>query len=210
MKTPIALLVLLLLVNCKGTGNRKTDKLLSYSINPLAVEFNNKGISVLDGIWPHQDSINNLLYDSALFYFNKAVSIDSLYILAHTNKADVLRRRGELHEALTVLNLVEKIDPSLAEAIMAQGFLLEKMDNYGLSQNKYKKALSVFENRLEEDPSFSKIKADIAFVYLFTEGKDRAMNEIENAILEAPESRDLIGMKNIIQSFDRKKFIAEY
>jgi hypothetical protein len=45
---------------------------------------------------------------------------------------------------------------------------------------------------------------------VFLEGKNKALDEIQNLILENPEDQELKAMEAYIKDFDRKKFIEEY
>src|SRR5690606_8047859 len=107
-------------------------------------------------------------------------------------------------------NQVEIIKPDFAEVLMGQGFLLEKMGKMELAEQKYRQALKAYEKRLEDDPESDKVRSDIAFLYIFLEDKNRALDEIRDLIIKNPESEQLRMIEGVIKDFDRKKFIAEY
>lgn len=67
------------------------------------------------------DSLSIKLYDSALVYLDKAIEYDSLHFFSYTNKAQVLRNKGDLRRALEVLKNEETIKQDFAEIITAQG-----------------------------------------------------------------------------------------
>jgi tetratricopeptide (TPR) repeat protein len=93
---------------------------------------------------------------------------------------------------------------------MEQGFLFEKMGRVKLANEKYKLVLSAYEKRLGDNPMSIKTRADIAFLYLFLEDRNRAIDEIQNLILENPKNEDLKATEELIKNFDRKRFIEEY
>jgi len=93
---------------------------------------------------------------------------------------------------------------------MSQGFILEKMGRSESAIAKYKQALDTYEKRLKNDPGNLGVQSDIAFLYLFLEDKNRAIDEIQNLILENPNDERLKTMGKVIKDFNREKFIAEY
>lgn len=211
-----ALFLLMLLIigpSCsdREKKNQQSESILTYKPDSIALRLNNKAAKLMGKVSSFNgDSVNNLLCDSAIIYLEQAIEIDSLYLFAYTNKAQALQRKGSLEEALEVLNEVEIIKPDFAEVIMGQAFLLEKMNKMELADQKYRKALKAFEKRLKDDPRSDKVQSDIAFLYIFLEDKNAALDEIRNSILENPESEQLKMMERVIKDFDRKNFIEEY
>jgi tetratricopeptide (TPR) repeat protein len=94
--------------------------------------------------------------------------------------------------------------------VTAQGFVLERMGEVELAEAKYKEALGIYERRLEDDPENEKIQSDIAFVHIFLENKGAALEEIQNSILNNPNSQQLKMAEEAIKNFDRKEFIDTY
>jgi tetratricopeptide (TPR) repeat protein len=213
-KQTLLLLALLIIgVSC-GDREKKTqqsESTLTYKPDSNALKLNNKAVKLMgDAGHTVDDSLKSLLYDSAVIYLSQAIEIDSLYLLAYTNKAQALQRKGSLEQSLEVLYKVQIIKPDLAEAIMGQGFLLEKMGNMELADEKYRQALKAYEKRLENDPKSDKVLSDIAFLYIFLEDQNGALDEIRDLILKNPDSEQLKMMEGVIKDFDRKKFIEEY
>lgn len=207
------LITLLMIVSCnnrekESLNTERTDKHLPDS---NAVKLNNKAARLMAEISSYNDSLNNVLYDSALIYLNQAIEIDSLYLMAYTHKAQILQRKGSLEQARQILNEVEIMKPDFAEAIMGQGFILEKMGKMELADQKYRQALKAYEKRLEDNPGNAiKIQSDIALLYIFLEDENRALDEIRNLILENPENEELKVMEGYIKDFDRKKFLEDH
>ncbi len=213
MDKRILFLIILVISSCSDAEkkSKQVDSANKHQPDSNAVRLNNKAISFIGKVSSFNgDSLNNLLYDSALIYYNQAIELDSLYLMAYTNKARVLQRRGLLEPALEILYKVQTIRPNFAEVIMGQGFLYEKMGSLELADKKYREALEAFENRLEDDPENDKAQSDIAFLYIFLENENIAIDEIQSFIRKNPESEQLKMTEGIINNFDREKFIKEY
>jgi len=205
-------LIVLIIASCNDREKRsqQSASVTEYKPDSTALRLNNKASRLIGNAAHTYDSLKAQLYDSAIIYLNSAIEIDCLYLLAYTNKAQALQRKGSLEEALEVLNQVEIIKPDFAEVLMGQGFLLEKMGKMELAEQKYRQALKAYEKRLEDDPESDKVRSDIAFLYIFLEDKNRALDEIRDLIIKNPESEQLRMIEGVIKDFDRKKFIAEY
>lgn len=212
MKKKILLFIVLVLGSCSDSDkeNNQTKKSTTHTPDSVVLALNDKAVKLIGEAAISTDSLNGLLYDSAIIYLDEAIDIDSLYLLAYTNKAQALQRKGFLKESLQVLGLVETIKPDFAEVIMAQGFIMEKMGNFEFSKQKYEKALQAYEDRLKKDPNNEKAQSDIAFLYIFLKDKNVALGEIRNLLLENPESEQLKLMERVIMNIDREKFIEEY
>ena len=208
----LILLVVLATVSCKERESRSpSDKSsVTYQPDSNAVRLNNSAVDLIGQVSLYNDSLNGVLYDSALAYLDKAIGIDSLYWNAYSNKVQVLLRQGQFGKSLEVLDELQSIKSDFAEAIMAQGFILEKMGRNEGAIDKYKQALDVYKKRLKNDPGNLWAQSDIAFLYLFLEDKNRAIDEIQNLILENPNDKRLKTMERVIKDFNREKFIAEY
>lgn len=196
-------------------GNQKEkvnsiDSLKVHQPDSNALRLNNKAARLI-GDAPHTyDSLKSSMYDSAIIYLDQAIEIDSLYVLAYINKTQALRGKGSLEQSLEVLFKVQILRPDLAEAIMAQGFILEKMGKLELANDKYGQALEAYEKRLASNPDDPRVQSDIAFLYIFLEDKNKAIDEIQNLTLEHPGNVELKETEKLIKNFDRNKFIEEH
>jgi tetratricopeptide (TPR) repeat protein len=212
MKKSVLFIIVLIIVSCNDREKKSNQNEISnsYKADSLAIELNNKAISLISDAAHMYDSLSIILYDSAIVFLDRAIEIDSLYLLAYTNKAQVLQRKGSLEEALKVLKQVETRKPDFAEVITAQGFILEKIGRMELADRKYRQALKAYEERLDKNPMNDKVQSDISFLYIFLEDKKAAMDEIQKLIVENPNSEQLKMMESVIKDFDREKFIEEY
>lgn len=213
MRVEVIFFTLFLILMACGNPKEQAEQIDSLKIHQPdsnALRLNNKAARLIGDAGHSYDSLKGLLYDSAIAYLNQAIEIDSLYLLAYTNKAQALQRKGSLSQALEVLYKMEIIKPDLAEAIMGQGLILEKMGNTELANKKYSQALEAYAKRLENNPDNTRVQSDIAFLYIFLEDKDKAIDEIQNLILEHPDNEELKVIEGLIKNFERKKFIEEY
>ena len=213
MRVEVIFFTLFLILMACGNPKEQSEQIDSLKIHQPdsnALRLNNKAARLIGDAGHSYDSLKGLLYDSAIAYLNQAIEIDSLYLLAYTNKAQALQRKGSLSQALEVLYKMEIIKPDLAEAIMGQGLILEKMGNTELANKKYSQALEAYAKRLENNPDNTRVQSDIAFLYIFLEDKDKAIDEIQNLILEHPDNEELKVIEGLIKNFERKKFIEEY
>ncbi len=210
MKHRIAILLLSALT-CGCDQENNTEEVDDvYQPNPEALELNNKAVNFIGNAAHSYDSIKGSFYDSALIYLNEALQVDSLYITAYTNKAQVLRNKGQLKESIDVLEKVESIKPGFVEVIMGQGLVYEKMGNMSQAHKKYNEALEAYKARLEDNPDPVKVKLDIAFLYIFLEDKHRGMNELEFLKDEYPDDQQIIAMEGYLKGFNKEEFIKTY
>ncbi len=210
MKKNSILLIYFAIISCGNHEKQTLRDVDKYLPDSSAVKLNNKAVKLIGKISSLEDSLNFILFDSAIIYLDQAIRIDSLYLMAYTNKSQLFRKMGLLEKSLEVLNTVQKIKPGFAEVIVGQGFLLEKLGKGDLAFEKYKQALEAYRIRLRDDPTNIKIQSDIAFIYIFLEDQNRGIDEIQNLILEYPDNQELKAMEVFIKGFDREKFIEEY
>lgn len=205
-------LIALLVASCieRDKKSDHVESIFAYKPDSIALKLNNRAVLLIGDAAHTYDTLKSVLYDSAITYLNQAIEIDSSYLLAYTNKAQALQRKGSLEEAVEVLSKAEMIKPDFAEVLMGQGFLLEKMGKVELADKKYGQALKAYEKRLDDETRKIKAQSDIAFLYVFLEDKNKAIDEIQNLVLENPDNDELKAMEGFIKGFDRKKFIEEY
>lgn len=195
---------------CGDQDTESYQKKSEHQPDSIAVNLNNKAVGFMSDAAHTYDSLRGYLYDSALFYLNKSLEVDSLYLTAYSNKSQVLRSKGQLGQSLEILKKIESIKPGFAEVIMEQGFTLEKMGKTKSAINKYNQALEAYKIRLEETSDPVKVKMDMAFVYIFLEGKNKGLDELQYLILEYPDNERLKAMEGYFEGFNREEFIKSY
>ncbi|WP_217652995.1 tetratricopeptide repeat protein [Flavisolibacter ginsengisoli] len=112
---------------------------------PKAIELNNKAADYLQ--------FQN--YDSALFYLDKAIELDSSYYIAYSNKGAIYCTLKNYRKALIETKKVLVIKPDLAEAWVIAGMLSDKIGDTLHAPAFYKTSIEIFERRIA-DPNKTK------------------------------------------------------
>ncbi len=108
-------------------------------------------------------------FDSALYYLDKAIKIDTTYYVAYGNKCTVYCALKDFRNALLEIQKEIAVKPDLAEAWAFEGMLNDKLSDT-LNANKcYKKSIEMFDERIR-DPSKQK--------YLYENKLNRAISLI--------------------------------
>ena len=126
------------LTQCYGQGNK-------MNCTPKAIELNNKAADYLQ--------FQN--YDSALFYLDKAIELDSSCYVAYSNKGAVYCTLKDYKKALIETKKVLVIKPDLAEAWVIAGMLSDKIGDTLNAPAFYKTSIEIFERRIA-DPNKTK------------------------------------------------------
>lgn len=140
---------------------------------------------------------------------NQAIEIDNDYVLAYTNKANVLVKLQRYDDAIKVLEKASNLKDDYAEVISIQGFYYEKIGKLALAENKYNEALIAYDNRIKKSNKIEDLVAR-AFLLAFTENKQTALEEINQLQKEHPKNKLIINMKHTIEYFDRSTYINNH
>jgi len=124
----------------KCYGQEKKEK-----YHPLAIEWNNKATVFI--------RFQN--YDSALFYLDKAIEVDSSLYTAYENKSSVYCTLIDYKKAVIETKRILLIKPDLAEAWIMAGMLSDKIGDTLNALSFYRTSIEIFERRLK-DPNRSK------------------------------------------------------
>ena len=215
-KTQIDTILQVIKSNEKNGNTHDTTKFIATKteFNPHAIKLNNKAIELYSYVGGEPVSMHDsLLLDSALVLLNKAIKIDAQYYLAYANKAMILAKFKLYTKAIETLNYIIKIRPNYAEGIANQGFLFEKMGNFTKASEKYKEAIEVYLKRLNDPYKIMDgvaVQADIAFMLLFIDGKDKALQLIDTIIARNPDNKTAKFMRGNITAFNREEFISNF
>ncbi len=202
----VFLCICLLLTSCKhGTEEGK------HIPNPTAIELNNRASQLIFQNNLNEDLIrvDSILYE-ALDYTEEAIRLDSMYYMAYSNKATILCKLHKFQEAIDALELVLKFKPYYAEGIQSQGFIYEKMNKPNLAREKYSQALRAYDHRINKGDNELASLSSKAFLLIFIENKDAAIEEIDNLIERFPNNQEVLLMKQTIANIDKEAFIANY
>lgn len=190
---------LLLLSSCSSKQKK---------VNPEAIVLNNQAMEIFNQtiFKPLVESESKL--NEALFLLDKAISIDSNYLLAYNNKVNVELKLGNYNAALKTLDKIYEIDNN-AETISLQGFIYEKTGQLDSANKKYIQAMKMYENQINQNPELVEPKVARAFMLIFTENENVALIEINNLLKQYPNNESAIMMEQTIRHFHRESFIND-
>jgi tetratricopeptide (TPR) repeat protein len=149
------------------------------------------------------------LLKEALRYLNIAIKKDSNFYNAYLNKSAVYRELGQYNKAAESLKelLSRKKYP---EAIFVLGIIYEKQGNQKQGNQKYKEAYEAYQEYMKSPLSTARDEMNKDYVLLFLEGKEKALERINQKLKENPESTSLLTDKKIIEQFNREEFINSF
>jgi len=108
------------------------------SISQEAISLNNRGSKYLSE-WN---------YDSALFFFNKSLEIDSTYFIPRLNKLEVFYVKKLYGKAIKECAVISQNNPSITWIWFMKGLLQEKNGQSADAIKSFTKAKSVMESQL--------------------------------------------------------------
>lgn len=194
----------------KDVSGQITKRSAPPAESPSAT-YTHKAAALRSDAHAFQDSvIQHKLYDSALYYLDRAIAADSLYVEAYSDKAGVYLELGLPVPALEVLRLAEKANPNEADAVMRQGFILEYLGNTDSAISRYQRSLEIHQGELTHNPGDPQTKLNIAFAHLFLHGKDFAWDEMRDLQKKHPDDNAIKVKAMVFENFDRDKFIREF
>jgi len=124
------MLIIVLMFSCKAVDKKVID--------PLAISYNNQAAKQLQA--------DN--YDSALVLINKALSVDSNYIVGYANKVSIYCELKDYKNALIVADKALQIDPNYAEGYMGAGTICDMMGDSTRAFDYYKKGIDCYDRRI--------------------------------------------------------------
>jgi tetratricopeptide (TPR) repeat protein len=156
------------------------------------------------------DTTQMAVLDSSLMYINEAIKEDTSNIKVYGIKATILCKMKKYKEAILALQPLTSRPDAAPEALTYQGTLYERTGQLDTATIVYKKAIAAYERRMQTEGQNRIIsdKAGIAFVKLFTEGKEAAKADADSLSAEYPGNKTISNLQNTIDKFDRAKYIA--
>ena len=199
--------------NNQQIGDDYCDE-LSYLIDTNNLDIlalNNDAVKLLQQSQRNDyDSIlKDSLLDEALQYLNLAIKKDSNFHNAYLNKSAVLRELNKYNESIqTLQQLLNR--KKFPEAIFNLGLLYEKAGKQDLAYEKYKEALKEYEELLKTPLATKRDELNRDYVFLFLNGKEEILNNINEEIKKDPDNTSLLIDKSLIEEFDRQEFIESF
>lgn len=179
-------------------------------IDPKAMEYNNQAMDLFFDAQFSSKKIANESFEKSLNLINIAIELDPHYTLAYINKAKTLSKLGLYKDAIESLNIVRDIDPNNIESITLQGFYYEKSGDMNKANENYKAAISAYNIAIEENEDNLNYITNRIFLLAFTEGKDKAYNEIKKVKEKHPNNSTVNILENKILRFERVEFIRGF
>lgn len=153
--------------------------------NPKAVALNNKAAEFT--------KIQKL--DSAIFYFDKALEIDSTYYLPYENKCNIYCTLKDFKTALKVSEKAISVIPDFAEGLFYSGLLNDKLGDSLKAIEYYKQSIKLFDVRISstDNPKILKgNKFNRAIAYILIGQEDKGQNEIKELMKSYPSDSSLV------------------
>ncbi len=170
MKQLVLFIAFLIFTGCLSKSKNNIVK-----IDPKAIALNNSAVKLM--MWPQKDKL-----DSALVLLNKAIKIEPEYVIGYSNKIGVYIRQGNLNMALETARQLEKIQPENPQGIIGLGLLLERTGSIKEAQEKYQKALLIYEDELnhtdKNDKKYMFIQTNYAADLIFLGREEDAKKEL--------------------------------
>ena len=165
---------------------------------PLAIEFNNKAVDLM----VVQD------YDSALFYLNQAIKVDSSYYVAYGNKSSIYCTLKDFRKALVEVQRQISAKPDLAEAWTFGGILFDKLGDTINAILYYKKSIEIFDARIKNtnDKKYldaNKMNRAVSLILMWQEQVGR------NEFIKLKESYPHGEFLNELIKLDKKAYINQ-
>jgi tetratricopeptide (TPR) repeat protein len=92
---------------------------------------------------------DEISYQKAIKLLDKAISLDTMYYVAYTNKAGVLTSLGKYREAIDVYtHIITKIKADYPEVLAMLGMLCEKIGEKTIANEYYEKAINEYTDRI--------------------------------------------------------------
>ena len=170
----ITFLTLTVFFSCTSQ-TEKTD------YDPKAIELNNKAGEYYQ--------IGE--YDSALYYFDKAIELDENYYLPHSNKVNIYLSRKEYKKALNESELVLKKKPDLAEGWTFSGMLYDFWGDTIKAKSYYKKSIEIYDQRIsnpDKKQDLESNRLNKAFSLILIGKEKEGKEEFENLKSENPDN----------------------
>lgn len=206
-KLTLAVLFTLSIVLLSCTIKHNNDAVIAQSPkeNPVseAVEKNNQAIKLYMQYRRNNDSLQ-----VAIGYLNEAIAIDSTYLLAYVNKAQIQCQIGDATGAINTINIVCMKEPNNRYYLTAKGLLQDIAGQKKEAQNSYKQALNIYNQLIKEYPDSSALYLDKYFVLHFVVEDPLILKDSINYYKRKfSDNNDFIWKG--LEGFDKKKYLQE-
>jgi len=130
-------------------------------------------------------------YDSALYYFDKAIELDENYYLPHSNKVNIYLSRKDYKKALNESELVLKKNPDLAEGWTFTGMLYDFSGDTIKAKSYYEKSIEIYDQRIsnpDKKQDLESNRLNRAFSLILIGKEKEGKEEFKNLKSENPDN----------------------
>jgi tetratricopeptide (TPR) repeat protein len=199
------LLCFMLWVSVSGC-NRKADN-PELSARERARELNDSAMTLSHNIAMRRSPHT---YTDVVSLLNQALSIDSTYQLAYTNKITVLMNAEQYGKAIHLLRKLIKKRPHETHAKIQIGIAYELRGNTAKSQQYLKRALGDYSRQIDAQPDSLNLFLDRAFVKLLLGRKKEAIKEIDSLSSAHPNSMRVKSMTEVIERTQKEDIVQNH
>ncbi len=182
-------LTILIFVQGVSCSKGQTD----YKPNPKAVEQN---LVALEYLIKSE-------YDTAIFIFDKAIAIDSLFDLPHRNKFRIYFKLKDFKNALIECEALTKLYPTTADLWVMGGMIHERLGNKELARDHYLKGLELLEMDIKRE-TINSYKGVLlctkGITLILLDEEDEGRNIIKELIIANPDDDRIKRFSNITKS----------
>lgn len=190
----VALCLLILCAGCSRDGEEE------YHPSQRALELNNRAVRALG----KRD------LEAALAFAEETVALEPEFYQAHANRAAILRELGRTEEAVAALEALVAMRPSYVEAYVPLGLYLEAIGRELEAEPHYRKALALYEARLDTDPGDLRAAVNRAIALYLLREPARALRGLRKVLAEDPEDEFASAVKYRIEQGDRARFVQGF
>jgi len=183
-------LITVLMFSCKPVDKKA-------KINPLAISYNNQAFKQLQ----------TKNYDSALVLINKALSVDSSYIVGYISKVAIYLELKDYKNALIVEDKALQIDSNYAEGYLAAGSICEKVGDSIRAFDYYKKGIDCYDRRISnpiDQKQLINSRLNRACLLRFSGKEMEGKSELEKLKVEKQDTQLIDGFLKM----DRKTYLS--
>jgi beta-lactamase regulating signal transducer with metallopeptidase domain/tetratricopeptide (TPR) repeat protein len=137
--------------------------------------------------------------DSALFWVNKAIAIDSTNLLALQNKAGIMIRKNKHEEALNLYSKCAEINPESAETWGMMGMLNDYLGKTEEAARCYSQTIALYNRQMEsgDKQKIHNAKVNKAMVLLMNNQENESRLLFKELLNENPADSTAAGLSRI-------------
>lgn len=203
MKTLIFIFIVLTsgMTNCQkktDNSNVKKSNLDLVRLNDYAAELSTM----------NQDNKDSL--QKALGIINQVLEKDSSSSTAENNKFRILLFLRDRENALNMVNKFILKDKKFVNNYLIKGHILEKLNRRDDANKEYAIASNICEENLNNNSNDTNAKVILVQIHLLTKPIETVKIEYSKLQKEFPNNKTVILMDQLVNSFDREKYLEMY